>query len=1664
MLSVSIGTWAAAVSFGTNSTYEIDGTSITIHVGTAGDYATWINGLSDVTTPTITTVQACTKVTFTGTLNNDDFGKLGKITSNCTYDLTGITIEEGSEFNATNVSFLPADTKTFTVLLPTTIPVTNNFLNNSYSGITAINVSGTNADIYIRNAQFSAEKLATCPAGIKSVVIYSGGSSYSGNYGQEGMALIEDADFKKLKPENFGISSGTVQSIDLSHVRSWDQSNFTNNFSASGWKYVLDPVGKLSVSGTITADNITYMRNAFNCSLIDFGNATFSPDINILSVNSSVEGIVLPKGTEVTDALKAKLQSACPNLYYIYSPTNDSGASDPDYVYVVKSGGLKKAFENEVALRSGVYLKVGSFVALNADDVNFNALSTYPSKAPTAYEYLDFSEANLPKSVVANYTKTTSKDYRIIFPDGWSAEDLAEVVSANINLNNSTQLAAVYSYTGKNLKILEISDDAYSSAALSNTRIVRSDTEEINFVSASIDNATYGKFGYNALQAVNNAQSSIKIVKVLTNDIAQHNSAAFTDFIFTNDNITTLNVTGLTNNAAVVLNADGCDNLEVLNINGVHIHSVSANITPAKGETMSSLKTVNINDVDIDGDLSFQKSQMVSFVVGGTSTIDGNINLSYTDNLTYVDVVGVTFANLGSTDIILTRKNGDTDESDASNAVYSNLWTSETSNVKVSNAFVSGNGVIVPTLTPDAHEPFSTSTAGAKQVGCYWTINLDGSTTNYNTLSAALTYHSITEVCNLTINTLNGYKLTDDDITAINGLTFDATTESDVTMYRDATLNLDGAELDGNNLVKELSNSYIKNVILPRGLDKNVVNATFLAGLTNADFNGAISTNAEHTALVGYVKKPGQLRTIMSQVPAFRPNFYQYTVTNLRNITLGGTLIAADIATGSVNLAANGNYEEGANSDCYTALNNANSLKTLDISNAIFVDATSTSTIKPENMTLSGLGWGGITYLLMPTDERMNTVPANFLRNCQQIPYLCIPYNYQYINNEAFYLSGMNHITTTDSKGAEIDNGDDTYTFSKNLLRIGEALDTKTATSTVNGSYDYPIGRATPVFGSVTSGLVHDVYILRNGYEAEDDSFTPTICYRGCFASGMTYGWGGFDGGNVYCREKYKNGSTLYTVLHYPDQASLPEGYNSDEQYAAMEKAYTDVTKVYTKKDQTGAVDANGDPLPWPTFSELGRSYNQAIRGLVWGDWSELEEHKTKGGEVNGGSISFDASTNPNDVEHVENSTGDGAHWDFTDYVGWHEFVLSKATYVAPDENIVKNNVVYREYEADHWYTFCIPFDMTRKQVIDLLGVPASDDKLKTTTGTFTVNETTGEVSGEENTTALLPNIRTLKQVERTPGTKGIVNLMMSKDLSSTGEYWNINLETPDNSAYTANDAKEATADDKILIRGGYPYIIKPYKVKGTSINNLGQSVLMRYAFPLAQSSIEREDCYESCGGNKTGEMSKFAKPYEGHKIQAFNSTSGYLKHGTTDDKYFYTFIGQYWKQPIPQYSFYMYEGTWYHFTLSGAAADGYYWFPYRCVIMVTAKNSEGNFRDLTTTGDYATVIPEEVGVDDKGHAVFNQTLQITFMNGLDDSFTSTTDANAREYNFLFDDYGIMDFNGNMETTAIDRLDNEVIIPANSKIYNMNGQLVGKSLNGLSKGMYIVNGKKIVIK
>lgn len=71
----------------------------------------------------------------------------------------------------------------------------------------------------------------------------------------------------------------------------------------------------------------------------------------------------------------------------------------------------------------------------------------------------------------------------------------------------------------------------------------------------------------------------------------------------------------------------------------------------------------------------------------------------------------------------------------------------------------------------------------------------------------------------------------------------------------------------------------------------------------------------------------------------------------------------------------------------------------------------------------------------------------------------------------------------------------------------------------------------------------------------------------------------------------------------------------------------------------------------------------------------------------------------------------------------------------------------------------------------------------------------------------------------------------------------------------------------------------------------------------------------------------------------------------------------------------------------------------------------------------------------------------------------NTTMKGLRAY-FVFPVNVAAKLNFDGETTGINNIETNAAV--NGKVYNLNGQYVGNSLNGLKKGIYVVNGKKVI--
>lgn len=875
--------------------------------------------------------------------------------------------------------------------------------------------------------------------------------------------------------------------------------------------------------------------------------------------------------------------------------------------------------------------------------------------------------------------------------------------------------------------------------------------------------------------------------------------------------------------------------------------------------------------------------------------------------------------------------------------------------------------------------------------------------------------------------------------------------------------------LDDNDAVNGLAYTGIDYIILPAGMSKENVNSIGPKAV-KAVISSNVSSDEDHN-LVAYVNVPGSLAEARCLATgSSNANGFYPAVQGLKKVILAGNLNADDI---------------GANEDGQAFKGEKATVTSINLEKAYFANAS--------DMVLGNGNFSGnanetnLKVVKLPTNENMTEIPANCLNGISTLTDLHIPYNYKKIGWQAFWETGINHITTEDANHVLIDNGEHTYTLSANIEELGEA-----------GHIE-----STAVFPQKQK--VHDVYCLATK--------VPT-CYAHTFHADIVYGHGGANEG-PYCKEKYHGDEKVIALLHFPCEDSYNSDKNKDKEstYADLEKKYTNPTRAYTKKDQTGAVDANGNPMCWPDQSELLTSRTMAIDGYIWTDY---DYNYPPDGHLESATLKSDAVKNGNFA---------------AEFAGWHEFILSQATHVDPTEIVTEEKVIERKYVDAGWYTICIPYNLTRSQVLKMMGVPASTAKVKNYLGSK--NAETNETTYTEVEEDMMPNIRQLQAVIRKK--KGVDDTENQVRIRLTTNLYNDETQHTSYLDFTEVDGNKtsiATVDadgadgkknstDPICLVGGRPYVIKVYKREGEKISqqNIGKYILTRYGDELGLSASclnNGNDYFEQLKttSQEALQTMHFAKPYEKHLVQALaddgNATPITYTEGTGVDaktyRYYYTFQGQFWDQDMPEYCFYMAKGTWYHYMNT---SYNYIWNAYKCVIMATplevvAKepvvpvNAEKVIEHQKITPNIMVVENPEVKnttvIDEirKGTAgaldwnehwgvgsrwypfcwfpqaqtgtedLLKSDFRLGFMGRNDDDFNI---RGMSRYIFEFDDEIVVEYDeeGN-QTTAIDTLDGtRQQVSKSDRVYSISGQYMGTSTDNLPKGIYIIGGRKIVV-
>lgn len=892
---------------------------------------------------------------------------------------------------------------------------------------------------------------------------------------------------------------------------------------------------------------------------------------------------------------------------------------------------------------------------------------------------------------------------------------------------------------------------------------------------------------------------------------------------------------------------------------------------------------------------------------------------------------------------------------------------------------------------------------------------------------------------------------------------------------------------DGSNITT-YENDYVEYLALPNNTRKEIVDNVYSKLATKSLKGvGAFTTQALEAdgtymevptnTLITYSKEQGSVMPLVLMLDETKESLESSLAVNVHNIIMSGRLNAYDICCRATenaaginqvlgsdgHLYATGNLPEGVTQITYGALNEA-TLAMVDFTNAIF-DQPSVAELTPSgcpayftpeekknlvtDMNLVALAINPTTKLLLPTDPSQIVIPAHFMSGTSNgtVESLCIPYNFQYIMDYAFWgcEGALAHIYT--SKGAGDTNLVDGVV--DHGVTYNEDGTIYLSTYTISSNVKYI---AVGAFDTQTDCRVGDVYVL-----AQD----APICEKDAFNIQKYIGNNGFVNTTPVCRENYKNTTGDWiTVLHFPNALD-------DE----AKKKYTDIDRRYFLMDETGAVDGDGNPIVWPIHSEFLRSWNQALMGYTWKDWSEnrctVEQDGRYGQIFAVGSSDMvlpdDLSTMQVQVSYWD-ETKNSFEWDektytkynnqradcekcgFASYIGWHQFLLARSDYFYEHKD--------EKYKQTPWYSFCIPYNMTRDELRKVLGTP----------------------DGQE------AEVRTLVAVKRNTQTH-FIDVIISQDLVQNEKDIELTPFTTQESLghncmgykyvdiHTTKSIEDAVSED-VYVKGGYPYFVRGWIPDSEPMpSNLGAYVLAKSKFDIPDlGNLTKVSDMSQVMYTKDQDMDGYvAMPFFSHTVDAIakdyigqdeqdkpiyeehfygnNERASVLPAGSTDELYKYNFVGNYnasnaFAKYIPAGTYYMSKGKIYRSTQKKNV-----WKPWICVISHNGVSSAVEKIISETSSylsDYTHVLPDYLWGNK----------EYTGEEGNADA------PNAAKFAIFFEeDYA--DADGMV--TGVRNIETAETTSNNKKVYSISGQCVGTSTNGLQKGIYVINGKKVIV-
>ena len=743
----------------------------------------------------------------------------------------------------------------------------------------------------------------------------------------------------------------------------------------------------------------------------------------------------------------------------------------------------------------------------------------------------------------------------------------------------------------------------------------------------------------------------------------------------------------------------------------------------------------------------------------------------------------------------------------------------------------------------------------------------------------------------------------------------------------------------------------------------------------------------------------------------------------------------------------------------------------------------------PADMTISmlqelGAGYdshgrgGSVVEVKLPTSPTQYIIPEGFLANSKYIHEICIPCNYTEIHQFAFLgmkmqngIGGINHYTTTAAKDGEM----------LDILK-GQEIDNGPKTMTLPSTLKFVARGAFSGYGG--AALVEDVYVL-----AEE----APVCEFYAFDQKTYVGEDSHDQVHLIKKGNYVNPNNGMAMLHFPNTVRKDGSLNQKEMLN-----YSDMTRKYRLYDETGKFDNVGNILVWPTQAQYNRSFNQALAGVTWFAWKEnIPEQENPTGKddperaFSGGSFyqeswiagcgdekanhnamftmaaknngftddfteSFD-DDNPNSSfdpvggkgHMFQNNSIDMGYWDskltakadigedqsarplsydFVKYGGWHQFTIAELydfMLEKPGPNPdPKDYFNFKKYNKNIWYAVCFPFNLTKAQLLKALG-----------------NEKTGDY----------PYLATLSSIRRDANSLNITvvmskNLLNNKLVYGEGKYAN----TVKYKNYQPDYVPVTYDDNDIVLEANKPYFILPC---------LPEEEIVKAA--ALGKNYNRKSEITAVKQEKGNEKVVFPVPTHVHAVKEtldayVNDKDEAVKDTTVAFNYY--FVGNYIPQKMPENVYYLNEyqkkngNYWSSFYRNSPQKDGLMWDSYDAII-VAKIDDQGGSGASRSKGEIS--VQEQQYSNKEAGKTHNYIWNI---DAYDDwIFCADTDHQTHAKSA----FG-MQLGDNYTTTI--QLPDDFMIPEDSKVYNLNGQFVGVDADNMSKGVYVVGGKKVVVK